>query len=202
MKRCSRTRSSSLIALCRRTSRRPSGRLFRALTLALGLMTLDVNRSDASENPALDCTSIRMRVAEKVGRAFDSKNESGSVVFFTTARNAEIQISCSLDQKRALAVVMKYPAEYPPRAFYDKLAEVGSGVSGHTVRQVHRKAHLYHRRAKRSADGIATGRLGAFHLECQRSGTRSVFTLRPRLNANTASLPHERERGAASPSAS
>lgn len=124
------------------------------------------------------CEAIAARLARKTGAAFDVQRDSKRLVFSMSMPHADIEIRCPLDHKRRLAIVLRSDQEYPPRSFYDLLAEAGAGISSRSARHLRLRAHRCHRAARRSPDGRASKRFHSFAVECRRSAARSVFILR------------------------
>jgi hypothetical protein len=144
--------------------------------MAAAALVLCSQQAHAEQPRKAGCSERSSELAGKLGLV--AEHQRNPADFTAKFDDGRIRIVCSKSATWP-TIVLNYPAEYPPKSFYELVAKAASSVSKRPPERARLRAHLCHRAAKRTPNGHSHTRLESFRLECVRTLTRSTFVLRP-----------------------
>lgn len=160
----------------------PAAQTKWAALVCLTVILFWYDDSAAQQGRSSACPQRLSDLAHRLGFAAELNVKDGQLS--ARAHGGRIRIECA-PMAASPTITLSYPSEYPPRAFYELVADASGLAMDSSPDEMRLRAHRCHRAAKRAQGGYSLRRFQDFRLECHRSVSRSVFSLRPRFAAHS-----------------
>ena len=145
-------------------ARKWSGTAIQAVFIAqLAIVAIP---SFAAADAPPQCDQMAAEVAQRIGSTLEKRSDAGDYGL-GKKNDVELRLRCPVGNQRSPRIVLSWKAVYPPRSYWNTVADVGARLTGASHRRVRFSAHKCHKASLHAADGHSNTRARGLGFECQ-----------------------------------